>query len=777
MDKKVLQKLGFESILNMLLDCALSECGKAAALHLMPQTNPASVKMLVEETIEAESALMRLAASPITGFEDITAELSRLKAGADIGCRELLRVLGVLKAARRAKKGFDGSGADRLSGMAQALFFDDKLINTLDSAIENENRLSDSASAELASVRRRMMKENEGIREKLSAILRSPKYKEFLQDAIVTIRGGRYVVPVKQEHKRAVRGLVHDQSASGQTVFIEPMEVVEANNRIRELELAETAETERILKDFSQQLREIRDMLRTDLEVLTALDLIFAKARLAALMKASLPNFSEDGSLVIKNARHPLIDAETVVPISLEIDEGCRGLIITGPNTGGKTVTLKLTGLLCLMAQSGLFLPAQSGTILPVYSKVYADIGDEQSIEQSLSTFSSHMANITHIIGHADEKSLVLLDELGAGTDPAEGAALAMSILESLEERGCTVLATTHYSEIKAYAMSSSVYKNASMAFSLKTLSPTYQLIMGVPGVSNAFEIAKKLGLDEEIISRARKHMSEETVKFEQLIGEAERRREIAERKQQQAEDFRRSAQSIRDKSDKELKKAQDKAQKLLDRANEQALEILREAREEAENVIAGLKQAQALRQEDINVSRKTLKDSINSTAAKLRTQPKTKSKTCAEDIKTGDTVHIISHGVNATVLKEPRDGRVYVQAGVLKLEVDIYDIEPEIKEKTISKIGGIARAQTSSPGMSKDLRGLTLEEAILEADRYLDAAFLAGLTEAVLIHGKGTGVLRTGLRSHLRSHAHVKDMRPGQFGEGEDGVTVVSIK
>ena len=777
MDKKTLVKLEFDKIRIRLAEHTVSQSGSAAALALLPDVHTGSVKQLLEETLEAESVLMRSASSPISGFEDIAPQLARLKAGADIGCGELLRVLGVLKAARRASKGLGGTDAPILSGMAAALEYDDKLIAALDDAIVGETMLADSASAALASIRRRMQRENEGIRDKLSAIIRSPQYKEYLQDAIVTTRGGRYVVPVKQEHKRTIRGLVHDQSASGQTFFIDPIEVVEANNRIRELELEEAAEIERILHDFSERLRAIYPALKTNLSVLTALDLIFAKARLASAMKASPPNISEDGTLIIKNGRHPLIDSKAVVPVSLTIDDGYRGLIITGPNTGGKTVTLKLAGLLCAMAQCGLFVPADGSTTLPVYTSLFADIGDEQSIEQSLSTFSSHMGNITRIMRAANAQSLVLLDELGAGTDPAEGAALAMAILEALEQKGCTVLATTHYSEIKAFAMASAVYQNACMAFSLKTLSPTYQLIMGVPGVSNAFEIAKKLGLNEAIIERARALMSEEAIKFEQLIGEAERRREQAERKQQQAEDFRRSAQSIRDKSDIELKKAQEKAQKLLDRANEQALEILRDARNEAERVIDELKKAQALRQEQINASRKALGDRIDQTAAQLRKKPEKKSGTRPEEIAAGDTVRLLSHGVEATVLKEPRDGKVFVQAGALKLEVPLADIEPAKPQKSVERLGGFKRGGAQPPGMSIDLRGLTLDEAILEADRYLDEAYLASQTEVMLIHGKGTGVLRAGLRRYLKSHVHVKQQRPGQFGEGEDGVTVVTIK
>ena len=776
MDQKVLNKLEFDKILKRLADAALSDSGKEAALNLQPQVTVAATRSLLSETLEAESVLMRVASSPMSGFSDISLELARLKAEADLGCRELLKVLGVFKAARRARNGLKETGAARLWDMAQQLNYDEKLIRALDDAIESETTLSDSASAELASIRRRMLRENEGIREKLSAITRSTKYKEYLQDAIVTTRGGRYVVPVKQEHKRHISGLVHDQSASGQTLFIEPMEVVEANNRLRELELAEVAEIERILHVFSEQLREYTDTLKLDFEILTALDLIFAKAHLASAMKASPPTISDEGTLIIKNGRHPLIDPKKVVPVSLAIDNGYRGLIITGPNTGGKTVTLKLTGLLCLMAQCGMFVPADGGSVLPVYKEVFADIGDEQSIEQSLSTFSSHMKNITRIVSKACKESLVLLDELGAGTDPAEGAALAMAILEALESKRCTVLATTHYSEIKAFATASAYYQNACMAFSLKTLSPTYQLIMGVPGVSNAFEISKKLGLDDKVIERAREHMSEETIKFEQLIGEAARQKEMAERKEQQAEQNRRTAQSIRDKSDIELKKAQDKAQKLVDKAHEQAMEILRDARDEAERVIAELKAAKAARQEDINASRKALSDKIGEAASHLRAKPEAKSDTRPEDLNAGDTVQLLSHGVSATVLKPPKDGSVYVQAGALKMTVPLSDVTPAKPEIKVKSIGGFKRSG-ETPGMSVDLRGMTLDEAVMQADMYLDEAFLAGQTEVLLIHGKGTGVLRSGLRQYLKSHVHVKSYRAGQYGEGEDGVTVVTLK
>lgn len=779
MNKKVFAKLEFDKILMGLSEKALSDTGKEAALSLKPGKNVDAVKVLQSQTLEAESIMMREAKTPMSSFSDISTEATRLKTGADLSIRELLRILNVLKAARRAKRGItkQENSKNLLPEMAELLYYDEALIRELDSAILGENELADSASHELLSIRRRIMRENDGIRDKLNSVIRSAHHKEHLQDAIITMRNGRYVVPVKQEYKRSLKGLVHDQSASGQTVFIEPMEVVEANNKLRELELAEKAEIERILHEFSERLREYWEELRDNLNILTRLDVIFAKANLAYTMKASPPTITDEKKLIIKNGRHPLINAKEVVPVSLFIDDGYSGLIITGPNTGGKTVTLKLTGLLVLMAQCGLFVPADSGTTLPVFTALYADIGDEQSIEQSLSTFSSHMKNITNITKQADENSLVLLDELGAGTDPAEGAALAMSILEELSFARSFVMATTHYSEIKAFAMASEVYQNACMEFSVKTLSPTYRLIMGVPGVSNAFEISKKLGLSEAIIDRARQHMSEETVKFEQLIGEAERQRELAERKEQQAEDFRRSAQSIKDKSNIELEKAKEKRKKMIERANEQALDILKDARDEAERIITELKKAQALKQEDINAARSALRGKIDKAAAGTQQKKVKKSKVTADEITVGDTVKLINHGVKATVLKAPKSGKVYVQAGAMKMEVKLTEVEPTEKPKQVRSVGGYKRSLHASVGMELDLRGMTLDEAIMETDKYLDEAFLSGRQEVSIIHGKGTGVLRQGIRDYLRTHPHADKFRQGLYGEGEAGVTIVTIK
>ena len=511
--------------------------------------------------------------------------------------------------------------------------------------------------------------------------------------------------------------------------------------------------------------------------MLTALDLIFARASLASAMKASPPTVTQEGRIDIRNGRHPLIDPKKVVPVSLRIDEKYSGPHYYRPQHGRQDGDAEARwpahpdGTERAVCARGMAV--RSCRCSPGCT---ADIGDEQSIEQSLSTFSSHMKNITHITKYADAHSLVLLDELGAGTDPAEGAALAMAILETLAERGSRVLATTHYSEIKAFAMASGDYENACMEFNVQTLSPTYRLIMGVPGVSNAFEISKKLGLEEAIISRAKEHISEETVKFEQLIGEAQRQRELAQIKEQQAESYRRTAQSIRDKSDTELTKAQEKAKKIVESANEKALEILKEARDESERVIAELKTVQAVRQEDINAARKALSDKISEKAGSLRKKETRRSDVKPEEISEGDTVKLLGHGVTATVLKAPKDGKVYVQAGALKLTVELSEVEPAQPEKKLQRLGHVQRVD-KPVSMNLDVRGMSLDEAEIETDRYLDEAYLSGQTEVTVIHGKGTGVLRTGLRSFLKAHAHVEGFRRGVYGEGEDGVTVVTLK
>ncbi len=781
MHKRVFGILEYDKILGMLAAYARSDTGARACLALQPSEELDETRRLLSETAEAESILYKQPSLPVGAFSDIQAELKRLHAGAGLNCAELLRAAGVMKAAKKAKEGIHGETSPLLYAYSQDLYYSDEIIHAIDRAILSEELVADEASPALRDIRRRMVRENESIREKLNAFIKDSASAKYLQDAIITLRQGRYVVPVKQEHKGAVKGLIHDQSGSGQTVFIEPMAVVEANNRLRLLEAEEKAEIERILMQLSDELRPHADDLKYTIENLTALDMVFAKAALSRAMKAVLPQVTDEGVTDIREGRHPLIDAEKVVPVSIRLGGEYKGLVITGPNTGGKTVTLKLCGLLQLMAQSGLFIPAALGTRLTVYRKIFADIGDEQSIEQSLSTFSSHMRNITGILKYAGKRSLVLLDELGAGTDPAEGAALAMSILEELEQSKAHVLATTHYSEIKAFAMSSGYYENAGMEFDVETLSPTYRLFIGIPGSSNAFRISEKLGLKAWIIERAKQHLSEESIRFEQVITEAEEQREKAEKERHEIEKIKSVTLELSQKLTQEEKKAEEKKEEIIRKAREEALGIIKAARDEAEEVIGDLKKTAALSVSDVTRASDRARKKLSKGAEALGESLKKKRTTGvprAEELLPGAAVHIVSLQANGTVVRKPdARGNVDVQAGVMKLTVKIDDLELiEAKEK---KIEGRSRVHMPAKpiGMEIDLRGHTVDEAILELDKYLDDAFLYGLTEVSVIHGKGTGALRQGIRDFLRRHPHAGAFREGKYGEGDAGITVVSLK
>jgi DNA mismatch repair protein MutS2 len=783
MHKRVFGILEYDKILLALKEHCASDAGGEAALALYPAEEAADVKRLLQETYEAESMLIKQPAHPITAFSDVRTEVRRLKAGASLNCTEILRTGSVMKAAKRARQGIvqeDGEGL--LSRRAEPLFCSEELIRTIDISIIGEDEISDDASAALRDIRRRIIRENEGVREKLQALIKDSSSAKYLQDAIVTMREGRFVVPVKQEHRGAVKGIVHDQSGSGQTLFVEPLAVVEANNRLRMLEAEEKAEIERILAEISDRLRPHAGELEEDVAILTYLDLVFAKASLARSMRAVLPVLSEDGIIDIRQGRHPLIDPVRVVPVSVRLGESFKGLIITGPNTGGKTVTLKLCGLLQLMAQSGLFVPAELGTRLPVFQKIFADIGDEQSIEQSLSTFSSHMKNITSILKYADARSLVLLDELGAGTDPAEGAALAMSILEELEKKGASVLATTHYSEIKAFAVSSRFYENAGMEFDVESLSPTYRLFIGIPGLSNAFQISEKLGLRRSVIERAKTLMSEESLRFNEVITEAEAQREKALKERREAEKLKVSTLELSERLKEQEQKAEEKKDEIVKKAREEALAIIKEARDEAEAIIGELKKAAVNAPADVTraaeSARKRVKLKLEGLQAETGRRRK-KSAVKAEELITGTSVHILSLDAKATVIRPPDSrGNVEVQAGVMKLTVPMDDLEiAESREKKAFRERSGVQLTAKPISLEIDLRGMTIDEAMIELDKYLDDAFVAGLTEVSVIHGKGTGALRIGIREFLRRHPHAGTFRDGRFGEGEMGVTIVSLK
>ena len=786
MNQRVFTILGFDTIRERLAAKTLSKRGREKALALEPVAEKEAAERLLQETAEAETLTLGQLKSPMQSFPELAEELARLRSGAALNCAELLRVAGVLQAARRAHKGIrrDEEGQLKLlPELASGLVYDEGLLDAIQNAILGEDEVADSASAELRSIRRRMLRENDQIREKLGGIIRSRELSKYLQEAIVTMRDGRYVVPVKQEHRAAIPGLVHGESASGATVFIEPLSVVEANNRLRLLEEEEQREIQRILLFLSDLARPYAEDLQQDLEILGYLDLVFAKCALGIAMKGVLPTFNQEGILDIRQGRHPLIEEDTVIPVSIRTEAEDKTLIITGPNTGGKTVTLKLVGLFALMAQSGLFLPALVGSSLPVFTGVFADIGDEQSIEQSLSTFSSHMKNITYILRRAEAGALVLLDELGAGTDPEEGAALALAILEELNQRGIKLLATTHYSEIKAYALKAPGFKNASMEFDAQSLLPTFRLIMGVAGASNAFLISRRLGLKRHVIERAQGFMSEERLQFDALLREAERTKAKAQEALEKAQEQQRLAKEAEARARKKEEELEEKRKRAIQKAEDEALEIVMQAREETEALLKEVRQLKKLPEAQVTKTAQKAREGLDAKRTALETRTKARKKPVKsverDALKLGDSVRVISLDADATVVELPdARGMVGVQAGILKLTVPYKDLQLKESEKkqTARRTSRMNLARKAVP-LSINLHGYTVEEALLEVDQYLDDAFLAGLTEVTIVHGKGTGALRSGIQNYLRKHPHVKQFRPGKFGEGEGGVTVVTLK
>ena len=788
MNERVSQKLEFEEIKKRLAGKTLSANGRKLALELMPERKERAVKHLIDETKEAETLLLASENMPIVSFPDLSSERARPRSGASVSPAELLNIMRLMKAAKRARQGIrrdEERNIVILPDQAEGLFYDDAIIKRIDDSVESEERLSDNASRELAAIRRRILSENEGIREKLNSIIRSKDYGKYLQESIVTMRAGRFVVPVKAEYRAMIKGLVHGESASGSTLFIEPMSVVEANNKLKELSIAEAKETERILLQFSSELRPYEEDLKYDVEILSYLDLVFAKAALAVSQKAYPAELSQDGRIYISKGRHPLIDEKKVVPITFELDGDQRSMVITGPNTGGKTVTLKLVGLFSMMAQSGLFIPAEQGSMLPVYESIFADIGDEQSIEQSLSTFSAHMKNTIIAVKFADKKSLVLLDELGAGTDPEEGAALAMAILERLNAKGARIFATTHYSEIKTFALSTEGFVNASMEFDVSTLSPTYKLILGVAGASNAFLISRSLGLPDEVIDAAKEHMDDERLKFDYLLKEAERSRRKADRQLQKARDAKRHAMEVDEKAKAMEEEIAEKRKKAIDKANEEAYEIIRKARDEMEELISEVKRLRKQNASEADFTRAVEKARRQMTASKdvaatrIKEGKKPRLTLRAEDIKVGDTVKVTSIGAKGSVLTLPDSkGMVGIQAGIMKLNVHYSELElqNESGQKTYQKASKVNVIRKMLP-LSINLIGKTVDEALIEANKYIDDAFVGGLTEVTIIHGKGTGALQAAIRDMLKHHKQVKSYRAGRFGEGENGVTIVELK
>lgn len=790
LNQKSLNVLEFYKIRDKLVERAESTPGKNIAGDLKPSTEPAEIRHSQEETSEALTLLIKRGNPPLFGIYLIASDVKRAEMGGVLNPGPLLKIGETLRVSR-ALKGYikesreDSEGGYKIiGGMIQGLGVYRSLEESIQNAIISENEISDNASSTLRNIRRQIRSKNDGIKDKLNSMINSANYRKYLQDAIVTMREGRYVIPVKQENRGNVPGLVHDVSSSGATAFIEPMAVVELNNQLRELEVKEREEIERILQELTGMVADEAEGLRSNELILSGLDFIFAKGKLALDMDATKPIFNDRGYIDIRKGRHPLLGKD-VVPIDVHLGDSFTTLIITGPNTGGKTVTIKTVGLFTLMGQSGLHIPADYNSQLAIFGKVFADIGDEQSIEQSLSTFSSHMTNIVGILDQVDENSLVLFDELGAGTDPTEGAALAMSILEHLKERNIRTLATTHYSQLKLYALTSHNVKNASVEFDVETLSPTYRLLIGVPGKSNAFEISKRLGLQDYIIDKARELLTKESIEFEDVLQAMDRDRRIAEENKAEAEKLRYNIENLREQLQKEKAKTEDMREKILQKAREDAKQIVRSAKENADIIIDELrtissemdKEKSKRLQEAQDMMRKEIRDRDAQASTGIK---EVKSKKPPKDLKVGETVEVLSLGQQGTVIQKPDDkGNVEVQIGIMKVNIPLTTlrrVEGNAQQASVERSKSVKSRKAKSVKPELDLRGRNIEEGTYELDKYLDDAYISGLREVYIIHGKGTGALRDGIKLYLKGHRLVKSQRTGKYGEGGDGVTVVEL-
>jgi len=781
--ERTLRVLEFTKILGKLADFAMTDAGKERCRALIPTADVSQVRHSLDETEEAVVLLTYLGSNPLVSFSDVTEYITIAKKGACLSPRALMEISGTLRAARAARASLckDRDNTPILIGLASRLTVLENLEHDINDAIIGEDEIADRASPELYQIRRQIRSANERMREKLNQMIRSSSFAKNLQDTIITMRGDRYCIPVKAECRQNVPGLVHDQSSTGATLFIEPIALVELGNDLKQYHAKEQQEIARILQALTDRLTPYAESLLTNLDILAHLDFVFAKGQLAREFHCVLPKINHEGRIRIVRGRHPLIDPEKVVPSNLWLSEDFTSLIITGPNTGGKTVTLKTVGLFTLMAQAGLHVPAALGTEMAVFDHVYADIGDEQSIEQSLSTFSAHMTNIVRIIESVGDNDLVLFDELGAGTDPTEGAALARSILSELLSRRIRTMATTHYSELKAFALGTPGVENASVEIDVESLRPTYRLSIGIPGKSNAFEISRKLGLPERLIDSAKELLSQEDIRFEDVIANAEYHRQIAEREREMAEETRKETVKLRDEAEKLRKELEQSRQKSMQKAKEEARRVLEGARREADNIIGELKalkkQAQTPEHE-VQKLRKRMEQGIDALSEGLGEASAT-NFTPPKNVRVGESVEIVHLGTKGTVLSLPdRNGEVQIQAGILKMKAHLTQLriveQPKPKQsKVLSKTSSASRTVP----MEVDVRGQTLEEALSAVDVYLADATLAGLNEVSIIHGKGTGVLRTGIQRHLRKHMNVKTFRDGMYGEGEQGVTVVTLK
>ncbi len=791
MNEKALRVLEYHKIIDRLSSLAGSTFGRELCNNLLPTSDLDIIQKLQKETTDALSRTYRKGSVSFSGIHDIRPSLMRLKVGSSLGAIELLRISSDLDATLRLKAygGYTGKeGEDQLEDSLTEFFANLEPLTPLNNEIKrciiSEEEIADDASPMLKSIRRSIRITNDKIHSEMSSILNSSK--TMLQDNLITMRNGRYCLPVRAEFKSQFQGMIHDQSSSGSTLFVEPMAVVKLNNDLRELAIKEQEEIEKILADLSNSAGEFVESLDYNFRTLSQLDFIFARASLSKQMKGSEPIFNKKGYFNIKKGRHPLIDPKKVVPIDIMMGKDFSMLIITGPNTGGKTVSLKTVGLLTIMGQAGLHIPAFDNSELAVFEEVYADIGDEQSIEQSLSTFSSHMTNIVSFLDKADETSLVLFDELGAGTDPTEGAALAMSILSSLHKRGIRTMATTHYSELKIYALSTEGVTNASCEFSLETLRPTYRLLIGIPGKSNAFAISSKLGLPDYIIADAKDRIGSKDKSFEDVISDLEATRITIEREQSEVERYKKEIEQLKSSLAKKNDTLDANRERLMNEAKEKAAAILNEAKEFADQSI---RRYNKWLQEGGNIKemeseRNNLRGRLSDSEAGLIKKQKAVKKAPVKELRVGDAVHVIGLGLNGTVSTLPNaKGDLFVQMGILRSQVNLKDIEvleeepitpPEYKK---TQSGKIKMSKSANIHPDINLIGKTVDEALMDLDKYLDDAYLAHLPQVTVIHGRGTGALKNAIHSHLKKLKYVKSYRVGGFGEGDHGVTIVEFK
>lgn len=783
MNEKSLRTLEFNKILEMLIGKCISAMGKEQAINLKPSTDISEINRMQDYTSESSGMILKKGSLPMGGIRDIRPQLKRVGVMGVLSVEELLAVGDFLYVCRKiASYGEKESKNDHfplLDDMFACISLLPALEKEIARCIMPPDQVADDASQTLSNIRRGINVANARVREQLNNVIHSSSYKNMIQDSVITIRNDRYCVPIKQEYRTSFPGMIHDQSSTGATVFMEPMSVVNLNNQIKELRSKEKTEIEKILRELSQEVGQYAEVIEGNLEVLTNLDFVFAKGELSIAMNGSRPEFNSRGYINIRKGRHPLLSQDTVVPTNIYLGDEFTTLLITGPNTGGKTVTLKTLGLLTLMGQSGLHISAGDHSELAVFFNVFADIGDEQSIEQSLSTFSSHMSNIVNILSSITENSLVLLDELGAGTDPTEGAALAIAILEYLYKRRAITAVTTHYSELKVYALSTEGVENASCEFDVETLKPTYKLLIGIPGKSNAFEISRRLGLKEDIISSAKEVLSKEDERFEDVITDLEISKKSVIIEKERAEKFRMEAEKLKQEFETQKEKLNTQKEKILANAREEARKIYSDARDEADILLKehkrGLKENRLVND---NSARQKLSEKVSENYGGLDFTP-TAHIPIDKPLKQGDSVYVSTLNKSGVVVTVPDGaGNATISVGAMKMKIHISHLLQNPDTKTKPKFSkNVSRAvKAASVSTELDIRGMMVDEGIEKCDKYLDDAYLSNLPKATIIHGKGTGALRSAVQSHLKGHPHVKSYRLGTFGEGEDGVTIVEF-